>query len=80
MIQQKLISLKVYNDLLESLDKNLGPWEKRNQAINKAIAIYLDLIKTENRISPDTQPAECESLMRQFYMRSKSKLLSYRIG
>lgn len=78
MINQKMISLKVNIDLLEDLDRCLEPSEKRNRAINKAIAIYIDLIKTDNRINFESQPEECDSLMLQFYKRAKSKLPSWR--
>lgn len=51
MITQKLISLKIYTDLLQDLDEEarLG-WTKRNGHINKAIRLYLDLQDLRRRV------------------------------
>ena len=50
MIRQKAISLKVYEDLLEQFDAQLELYEKRNQAINKAMMIYVELKKWREKI------------------------------
>lgn len=44
MITQKPISLKIDNDLLETLDAEVKcGWHKRNWHINQAIRLYLEL-------------------------------------
>lgn len=50
MIQQKAISLKVYEDILGQFDAQLDAYEKRNQAINKAMLIYVELKKWREKI------------------------------
>lgn len=50
MINQKAISVKVYDDILEQFDAQLGAYEKRNQAINKAMKIYVELKKWREKI------------------------------
>ena len=55
MIQQKAISLKVYDDILEQFDAQLGAYEKRNQAINKAMLIYVELKKWCEKIDLESE-------------------------
>lgn len=50
MTTQKAISVKVYEDILEQFDAQLGTYEKRNQAINKAMKIYVELKKWSEKI------------------------------
>lgn len=55
MIQQKAISVKVYEDILEQFDAQLGTYEKRNQAINKAMMIYAELKKWRVKIDLESE-------------------------
>lgn len=55
MTRQKAISLKVYEDILGQFDAQLGAYEKRNQAINKAMMIYVELKKWRNKIDSETE-------------------------
>lgn len=65
MINQKAISVKVYADILEQFDAQLGAYEKRNQAINKAMMIYVELKKWRDKID-----LECESIGETTCMQS----------
>lgn len=55
MTHQKAISVKVYEDILEQFDAQLGTYEKRNQAINKAMLIYVELKKWREKIDLETE-------------------------
>lgn len=55
MIQQKAISVKVYEDILAQFDAQLGAYEKRNQAINKAMMIYAELKKWREKIDLESE-------------------------
>ena len=51
MVTQKLISLKIYRDLLDDLDVEVAlGWRKRNSLINEAIHFYLELKDAQRRI------------------------------
>lgn len=55
MAQQKMISVKVYNDILDQFDAQLSAYEKRNQAINKAMLIYVELKKWREKIDLESE-------------------------
>lgn len=55
MVNQKAISVKVYEDILAQFDAQLGTYEKRNQAINKAMMIYLELKKWRVKIDSESE-------------------------
>lgn len=55
MTTQKTISLKVYEDILGQFDAQLGAYEKRNQAINKAMMIYVELKKWREKIDLESE-------------------------
>lgn len=55
MTHQKAISVKVYEDILGQFDAQLGTYEKRNQAINKAMLIYVELKKWREKIDLETE-------------------------
>lgn len=55
MTTQKAISVKVYEDILEQFDAQLGAYEKRNQAINKAMMIYCELKKWREKIDLESE-------------------------
>lgn len=55
MIQQKAISVKVYEDILAQFDAQLGTYEKRNQAINKAMLIFVELKKWREKIDLESE-------------------------
>lgn len=55
MSTQKAISLKVYEDILGQFDAQLGAYEKRNQAINKAMKIYVELKKWREKIDLESE-------------------------
>lgn len=55
MIQQKAICVKVYEDILAQFDAQLGAYEKRNQAINKAMMIYAELKKWREKIDLESE-------------------------
>lgn len=55
MINQKAISVKVYEDILAQFDAQLGTYEKRNQAINKAMMIYAELKKWRVKIDSESE-------------------------
>lgn len=55
MTNQKAISLKVYEDILGQFDAQLGAYEKRNQAINKAMMIYVVLKKWREKIDLESE-------------------------
>ena len=55
MINQKAISVKVYEDILAQFDAQLGTYEKRNQAINKAMMIYVELKKWREKIDLESE-------------------------
>lgn len=55
MTTQKAISLKVYEDILGQFDAQLGAYEKRNQAINKAMMIYVELKKWRVKIDSESE-------------------------
>lgn len=55
MTTQKAISLKVYDNILEQFDAQLGAYEKRNQAINKAMMIYVELKKWREKIDLESE-------------------------
>ena len=65
MTNQKAISVKVYENILEQFDAQLGSYEKRNQAINKAMMIYVELKKWREKIDQ-----ECESIGEKTCMQS----------
>lgn len=67
MTTQKAISLKVYDELLQELDATLETNEKRNQAINKAIAIYLELVNTIDTLDHGMTPYDLDRAIRNFF-------------
>lgn len=67
MIQQKAISVKVYDDILEQFDAQLGAYEKRNQAINKAMLIYVELKKWREKMD-----LECENIGQRTAMEAEA--------
>lgn len=69
MANQKMISVKVYEDILERFDGILT-YDKRNQAINKAMEVYIDLIKTREKIDQETENiGEASAMMVDFFKR-----------
>lgn len=80
MTNQKMISVKVYEDILERFDGILRPYEKRNQAINKAMEVYIDLIKTRETIDHETgNIGEATALMADYYKRATATSRRWRI-
>ena len=66
-----MISVKVYDDILERFDAILSRYEKRNQAINKAMEVYIDLLKTNEKIDHESENiGEATAMMADFYKRS----------
>lgn len=64
-----MISVKVYEDILERFDGILT-YDKRNQAINKAMEVYIDLIKTREKIDQETENiGEASAMMVDFFKR-----------
>lgn len=63
MINQKAISVKVYEDILAQFDAQLGAYEKRNQAINKSMMIYLELKKWREKIDLESENAGMRTAM-----------------
>ena len=55
MTNQKAISVKVYEHILTQFDAQLGTYEKRNQAINKAMMIYVELNKWRKKIDLESE-------------------------
>ena len=55
MTTQKAISLKVYEDILGQFDAQLSAYEKRNQAINKAMLIFVELKKWREKIDQESE-------------------------
>lgn len=81
MVNQKMISVKVYDDILERFDGILGSYEKRNQAINKAMEVYIDLIKTREKIDLETENiGEATAMMADFYKRARVITQRWRVG
>lgn len=80
MTNQKAISVKVYEDILEQFDAQLGAYEKRNQAINKAMEIYIDLMRTREKIDRKRESFdEVRAMMADFYKRANSIAKCFRI-
>lgn len=80
MKQQTAISVKVYDDILERFDAILSPYEKRNQAINKAMEIYIDLIKTRETIDQESKNiGEATAMMADYYKRASAIARCWRI-
>ena len=80
MTNQKMISVKVYDDILERFDGILGPYEKRNQAINKAMEVYIDLIKTREKIDHETDNiGQATAMMADYYKRAIATAKCWRI-
>lgn len=80
MAYQKMISVKVYDDILERFDAILAPYEKRNQAINKAMEIYIDLVKTRERIDNESENiGQATALMADYYKRASATARLWRI-
>lgn len=80
MINQKAISVKVYEDILAQFDAQLGAYEKRNQAINKAMEIYIDLMRTREKIDQKRENFEqVKVMMADFYKRANSIAKCWRI-
>lgn len=80
MAQQKMISVKVYDDILERFDGILSRYEKRNQAINKAMEVYIDLLKTRQIIDHETENiGEATAMMADFYKRANATANCWRI-
>lgn len=67
MINQKAISVKVYDDILEQFDAQLSACEKRNQAINKAMMIYVEMKKWREKID-----LECETTGQKTSMEAEA--------
>lgn len=63
MTTQKAISVKVYEDILAQFDAQLGAYEKRNQAINKAMMIYAELKKWREKIDLESVDARHKTIM-----------------
>lgn len=63
MTNQKAISLKVYEYILGQFDAQLGAYEKRNQAINKAMMIYVELKKWREKIDLESDDAGHKTVM-----------------
>lgn len=81
MKQQTAISVKVYDDILERFDAILSPYEKRNQAINKALEIYIDLIKTRATIDQESENiGEATAMMADYYKRACVTARCWRTG
>lgn len=55
MTTQKAISVKVYEDILSQFDAQLGMYEKRNQVINKAMLIFVELKKWRVKIDLESE-------------------------
>lgn len=80
MTNQKMISVKVYDDILERFDGILRPYEKRNQAINKAMEVYIDLIKTREKIDQESENiGEATAMMADYYKRASATARRWRI-
>lgn len=80
MKQQTAISVKVYDDILERFDSILSPYEKRNQAINKAMEIYIDLIKTRETIDYECENiGEATAMMVDYYKRASATSRRWRV-
>lgn len=79
MANQKMISVKVYEDILERFDGILTD-DKRNQAINKAMEVYIDLIKTREKIDQETENiGEASAMMVDFFKRVRAITKCWRI-
>lgn len=63
MTTQKAISLKVYEDILRQFNAQLGVYEKRNQAINKAMMIYVELMKWREKIELESEDTSHKTIM-----------------
>lgn len=63
MTTQKPISVKVYDNILGQFDAQLGAYEKRNQAINKAMKIYVELKKWREKIDLESVDARHKTIM-----------------
>lgn len=79
MANQKMISVKVYEDILERFDGILT-YDKRNQAINKAMEVYIDLIKTREKIDQETENiGEASAMMVDFFKRVRAITKCWRV-
>ncbi len=72
MITQKLISLKIDTELLQELDAECRTgWRKRNNHINQAIHMYLELLDTRRRVkcigNPDAKVDEVHSWLKEWF-------------
>ena len=75
-----MISVKVYEDILERFDGILLAYEKRNQAINKAMEVYIDLIKTREKIDQETENiGQATAMMADFYKRVRAITKCWRV-
>lgn len=81
MIQQKAICVKVYEDILAQFDAQLGAYEKRNQAINKAMMIYLELKKWRVKIDSESENTGQKTAMESDAFQSLVKISRrWRVG
>ena len=81
MTNQKAISLKVYEDILEQFDAQLGTYEKRNQAINKAMKIYVELKKWREKIDLESENSGQKTAMQaDFFQHAIRISKSWRVG
>lgn len=80
MVNQKTICVKVYDDILERFDDILPRFEKRNQAINKAMEVYIDFLKTREKIDQESENiGQATAMMADFYKRASVTARHWRI-
>lgn len=81
MINQKAISVKVYEDILTQFDDQLGTYEKRNQAINKAMKIYVEMKKWREKIDLESESiGEKTAMQADFFQHALRISKSWRVG
>ena len=81
MTNQKAISVKVYEDILTQFDDQLGMYEKRNQAINKAMKIYVVLKKWREKIDLESENiGQTTAMQAEFFQHAIRISTSWRVG